>query len=84
MRAVCLFQLETLTVSAFDLSGICFVGSHLNGVQTTVLIILTVMGTVVHSAFDALVGGAGTAAVGAILRHNMILLHEKSLAFRRR
>ena len=67
-----LFQFEALAVSALNLSGVGLMGAHLNGVQTAVLVVLAVMSTVVYSALDALVRGAGTAAVGAILRHNMI------------
>ena len=50
-------------------------GTHLDGVQTAVLGVLAVMGAVAHSALNALIRG---------LRHNVILLLEKSLAFRRR
>ena len=70
-----LFHLEALAVGALHLGGVGLVGAHLDGVQTAVLGVLAVMGAVAHSALNALIRG---------LRHNVILLLEKSLAFRRR
>ena len=49
-------------------------GAHGDGVQTAVVLVLAVVGAVAHSALDALVGRAGTAAVGGILHHNIFLL----------
>lgn len=64
-----LFHFEALAVGALHHSGVGLVGAHLDLGQTAVLGILAVMGAVIHGALDALVGGAGTAAVGAILVH---------------
>lgn len=49
--------------------------------QSTVVLILAVVGAVVHSALDALVRGAVTAAIGACIRHDKILLRERYWRF---
>lgn len=54
-------------------------GAHLNGVQAAVLGVLAVVGAVADGALDALVGGAGAAAVGAVSGHDTFLPHKKFL-----
>jgi len=79
-----LFQLEALAVSALDLCGIGLVGADGDAVQAAVVLILAVVGTVVDGALDALVGSAGTAAVGTIIGHGEIPpVLERSCGFRR-
>ena len=63
-----LLQLEALTVGALDLGGVGLVSANLNGLQTAVILVLAVMGAVVDSALDALIGG---------IVHNKLLLHER-------
>ena len=46
---------EGLAVSALVCSGIHFVGTHQNLIQGTVVLVATVMGTLLDSAFNALV-----------------------------
>ena len=74
---VSLLQLEALTVGALFLGGIGLMGTHLDCAQTAIVGILAMMGTVIHSTLDALVGGAGLAAIGVILVHKKILLRAK-------
>ena len=66
---VSLLQLEALTVGALFLGGIGLMGTHLDCAQTAIVGILAMMGTVIHSTLDALVGGAFAAAVGAVFHH---------------
>ena len=51
-------------------------GAHLDGGQAAVVVVLAVVRTVVYRAPDALVGGAGASAVGAVLGHSKVLLRE--------
>lgn len=46
-------------------------GTDLNGIQTAVILVLTMMGAVIDGALDALVRG---------MIHNKILLRERMLA----
>jgi hypothetical protein len=70
-RSLLLLQLEALAVGALDLGGIGFVGADGDAVQTAVVGVLAVVGTVVDGALDALVRG---------MIHNKILLRERILA----
>ena len=47
---------EGHAVSALILGGIGLVGTHQNPIQRTVVLALTVMGTLLDSAFNGLVG----------------------------
>ena len=47
---------ERLAVGALIHGGVNFVGAHENPIQRAVVLVLTVMGALVHGAFDALVG----------------------------
>ena len=58
-------------------------GADLNGVQAAVVGILAMVGAVVHSALDALVGGAVAAAVGTVLHHGQRPPDRKNFGFRR-
>jgi hypothetical protein len=69
-------HLEALAVGALHLGGVGLVGAHLDGGQAAVVVVLAMVGAVADGTFDALVGGAGAAAVGTILSHKKVLLHE--------
>ena len=68
-----LLLLEALAVGALVHGGVGLVRADLDGVQTAVLGVLAVVGTVGHGAADGGVGRAGAAVVGMI-GHNDFLL----------
>ena len=47
---------EGLAVGALIHGGVYFVGAHQNAVQRAVVLVFAVMSTLVHGAFDALIG----------------------------
>ena len=52
-------------------SGVFFVGTHLDGLQTAVGLALAVVGALLHSAANGLVGGA-VAAAHHLISHGVV------------
>ena len=70
-----LLLLEALAVGALVHGGVGLVRTDLDGVQTAVLGVLTVVGAVGHGAANRGVGRAGAAVIGMI-GHRFVLLKK--------
>ena len=66
-------RLEALAVGALIHSGICFVGTDLNALQTAVCLAGAVVCALLDAAADRTVRGAGAALFG-MLSHCLVLL----------